>query len=206
RSRHGPSGAPRLAPRAAHATRPLADRPLPPRPRHERAADLQRAPLPLLGRALGSRPGAAQIEGGGDPGGRDAGHHRDPRTRIRYDGTAGRLAPERARPRGARVSVVGDLARRPVAGHGPALAFLLRLDLRPERARLRLLGARARSPGPRSLAREGGAARDRAVARRSPALPPPLGNGGEPLQRAPEALVSGGDLRARAAHRGTGPR
>ena len=179
-----------LSPFGRGADHALGQRARAARPVDERLADLQRPSRALSRLEVRLR---RSDPGDGRGGARTASRRASPRSSATHFDTTGVFGLERRcrrRLREPRLSVVGDAARLSRPRHGPALAFLLRLALPVQRARLSRSGAsaaaisgaisrpRAKSSSisaPRSASMRGSGSRRR---------------GGQALQRAAEARLS----------------
>src|SRR5208337_4519935 len=113
----------------------------------------------------------------------------DIRAFIRHDRPPGRLARRERRLGCARLSLLGDASGRSGSGDGSALALLLRLDPRAQRARLCRVPDRA-PPYSRPLAEPGGLKGAPALDRRPRAAQVSQRPGSAALQRVAEARLS----------------
>ena len=123
------------------------------------------APVVVLGAA-----GAARDRGAADAGRRGTRRDARLRRRVRHDRRARRVALPRRRAQRVRVPLVGDDPRLPLARDGAVMALLLRMDPRPQRARLPRVVDRQPPSRTRSRAGSRGPALDSAVDPRPPAL------------------------------------
>ena len=166
---------------------------------HERAADLQRPSGALLGRVVRTPASRRSCD-------RRARAGRRPERGL-YRASSGttstppacsacrRIQWTRMRARG--FPVVDDRSRHAMAVDGAHLAFLLRLDLRPQRARVSCSMRSSAGISPRDLVADrqrlrgiGASIKDHLL------LPASEGRGGQALQRAAEARLSDRHLRA----------
>ena len=118
------------------------------------------------------------------------GRHHAVRPRLRHHRRVRACGRCRRRLRRPRLSLVVDAARPSRPRHGPALAFLLRLALPVQRARLSAVEPRQRPSPARSRADGRRAQAYRRLDRRACAAQIPQRRGGQALQRAAEAHLS----------------
>ena len=169
---------------------PLDQRALLSHPPDERAADLQRPPGLELGPGDPVRASVPRVFGNGRRRRQSRRRRHDHlRPLVRHHRLPRRLARARRRDGGARISVLGDPARRAGSRDGTALALLFRLAARLQRARLCRRSHR-RAALARSRAHPGRSPGDPARNPRSRAAALSQRRRGAPLQRAAEARLS----------------